>query len=127
MNQTVWPLAVPLYKGRRTVSCERSTWRALSRTRFSRGSSPVSCPSPFADPVLAGIEAVAAGASRDASARGRATAATDIAASQRTLKKPLFNLNSLLLFFSNSCCRNSSLSRQQYSHAALGSVTGGVH
>src|SRR5260370_23961563 len=52
MNQTVWPLAVPLYKGRRTVSLERSTWSALSRTRFFVGSRPVSCPSPLAAPGL---------------------------------------------------------------------------
>src|SRR5260370_40412787 len=52
MNQTVWPLAVPLYKGRRTVSFERSTCSALSRTVFFVGSRPLSCPSPLAAPRL---------------------------------------------------------------------------
>src|SRR5258708_12909729 len=52
MNQTVWPLAVPLYSGRRTVSADRSTWRALSRTRLFRGRRPDSCPSPCAEPGL---------------------------------------------------------------------------
>src|SRR5260370_29905716 len=52
MNQTVWPLAVALYRGRRTVCFERSTWSALSRTRLFRGSSPLSCPSPVAAPGL---------------------------------------------------------------------------
>src|SRR4029077_4015052 len=50
MNQTVWPLAVPLYRGRRTCSFERSTWSALSRTRFFVGSRPESWPSPCAAP-----------------------------------------------------------------------------
>src|SRR5260370_24357801 len=52
MNHTVWPLAVPLYRGRRTVSFERSTCSALSKTRLFRGSSPLSCPSPVAAPGL---------------------------------------------------------------------------
>ncbi len=36
---------MPLYRGSRTVSLSRSTWIALSRTSFSRGSSPLVCPS----------------------------------------------------------------------------------
>ncbi len=92
MNHTVWPFAVPLYKGRRTVSLVRSTWSALSRTKFWRGSSPVSWPRPFADPVLAGIVAVVAGASRATTISGTATAATASTASHRNLKKLRLNL-----------------------------------
>jgi len=46
MNQAVLPYASPLYSGRRTVSLLRSTWVALSSVRWSRGSRPLSCPSP---------------------------------------------------------------------------------
>src|SRR6266542_4028256 len=49
-NQTVWPPALPWYSGRRTLSLVRSTWIALSSVSWSRGSSPLSCPSPLAAP-----------------------------------------------------------------------------
>src|SRR4029077_3966298 len=41
---------MPLYRGKRTVSLLRSTWIALSVVSWSRGSSPVSWPSPLAEP-----------------------------------------------------------------------------
>src|SRR6266508_3910937 len=44
------PPALPWYSGRRTLSLVRSTWIALSSVSWSRGSSPLSCPSPLAAP-----------------------------------------------------------------------------